>query len=234
MSLLAELEQKTKIVIKKTVDECPYGFALCLSGGVDSSLLLAILCSMGKKPTCITIGNSKNHPDVIAAKKVTKLFKVPHEIFILQPLEICRYKELIREKRQEYFVGDEAVYILFQKISQLGFMSVFATDGIDELMGGYWQHHNLMDFNYFLSRLWSCHLKPLLESANEFGIRVLFPYLDYELADFISREVPLSEKTKDKQRKIMWKELALKYLPEEIVNRKKYGECDALSWISPQ
>lgn len=164
-------------------------------------------------------------------RKVTEIFDLNHRIFIPRYSEINQRIEDIKNSREDYFIGDEAVKLLFEKIAQYGFNYVLATDGIDELMGGYWSHKKEEDFIFFFARLWSAHLEPLLESAKEVGVTVLFPYLDFRFTDFITREIPTYEKTRGKGRKRIWKKLALKYLPKEIVERKKLGECDALSLV---
>lgn len=221
---LNKLEYQTLQAIKTTtIDFQP--FSICLSGGVDSSLLLAMLCNLNQKPTLtVTLANSPDHPDYQAAKIVAKLFDVAW-----YPVIRKTAIQIPTENRVHVITGDDAVYTLFTYLAHCGVKNLLCTEGIDELTGGYQDHKTEKDFTYFLGRLWSFHLEPLLATANHFHIRLRFPFLDYQLADFITK-LPLELKTKEDSRKILWRELALKYLPEEIVYRRKYGQCSMLTW----
>ena len=201
-------------------------FTVCLSGGVDSSMLVALLTKIGMKPALtVTMANSEEHPDYKAAKLVADIFDLKWQPIILkQPVEIVD-----GQSRLHVIDGDDAVFTLYSHLAKLEVKNVLCTDGIDELTGGYIGHRAEQDFAHYLGRLWSCHVEPLLASAQHRGIRLRFPYLDYRLTDFITR-LPIELKTNGDNRKVIWRRLALRYLPEEIIYRRKYGQCSMLNW----
>lgn len=54
------------------------------------------------------------------------------------------------------------------------------------------------------------------------GIESRVPFLDYEVARFAAN-LPLSDKIDRRHSKLLIKDLALRYLPKDIVNRTKIG-----------
>ena len=59
-----------------------------------------------------------------------------------------------------------------------------------------------------------------MSMANSLELRV--PYLDYDVFEF-ARKLPVKEKIRKRQTKYLFRKVASKKLPEEIVNRKKLG-----------
>lgn len=55
--------------------------------------------------------------------------------------------------------------------------------------------------------------------SENFGVKVLLPYMDKEVIN-ASRHIPLNKLVRGKQRKITLRELRREYLPKEIINRK--------------
>jgi hypothetical protein len=80
-------------------------------------------------------------------------------------------------------------------------------------------------YEFYLSRLYPDHLVPL--NRNSAGVEVYLPYLDASLIKTY-RQIPLFRKVSEIERKIVMKELARNLkIPNEIINRNKYGFCDA-------
>ncbi len=136
--MIEELE-KTIIQNIKKIPEVP--LSLLLSGGIDSSLVLALLRRTYPRVqiSTFTLAKSKDYPDVAFARQIADLFETEHNEIILS---VGEYEKLLREynevKRYD-FRGDINVYILcsFAKT----FSSVIVTgDGGDECFGGYWLH----------------------------------------------------------------------------------------------
>jgi hypothetical protein len=76
-----------------------------------------------------------------------------------------------------------------------------------------------------LDRLLPDHLEPL--NNNSGNIKVFLPYLDEIMLD-LYRIIPLSSKVSAKDRKLIIRDMAIKLgVPNEIINRNKYGMCDA-------
>jgi len=112
--------------------------------------------------------------------------------------------------------------------------------GIDELLGGYWDHRKETDIEKIrlaFEKRWSLlaeeHLLPMSCKARHFGVSLIFPYLSREVIDYISR-IPVEERTSREESKIPLRKIALNenYLPfsvtAQILQRKKLGFCDAM------
>jgi len=132
------------------------------------------------------------------------------------------------------YPGDLAAFMIYREMSKLGQRCVIAHDGIDELLGGYWEHRchknatdKLQAFTNFWSCLWPEHIQPLQWKAEKFGIKIILPYLHLDLVSFLTR-IPLDERTSCTVSKIPLRILAKKYLPLEIIERPKLGFCGAL------
>jgi asparagine synthase (glutamine-hydrolysing) len=64
------------------------------------------------------------------------------------------------------------------------------------------------------------------------SLEVRAPYLDPDVLD-LSQHIPLSQKIRGKDQKYILKKVALKYLPHDIVFRKKHGFMAPIrKWIN--
>ena len=216
-----------------------------LSGGLDSSLCTALIREeMGTHTTIktITIGSSFEHPDVIHAGLVAEKLKTDHYAFVPTQEDISWAKR-IKKTHPEIFLceaSDEMggigtlllyynIYIFFAAVP-----AVIVHDGIDELMGGYWEHRKYTDpkqrkasFVSLWKKLPRSHLIPLTRKADYFSTSLLFPYLQKSVVDYITA-IPLAERTSKTESKILLRRIAEKYLPPEIIERRKLGLCHAL------
>ena len=94
-------------------------------------------------------------------------------------------------------------------------------------MCGYYDHQSdtREKYVYYLSRLLPDHLDVL--NKNSGNIKVFLPYLNEELIS-IYRQIPLSDKVDAEcRKKIMVKISHFLEIPEEVINRNKYGFVDA-------
>lgn len=115
--------------------------SLLLSGGIDSSLVLALIkkASRGIPIHTFSLARNENYPDLAYAREVAEMFETDHHEIILSNPE---YEEFKREhdKVKEYnFKGDVNVYILCSIASEYSRVIVTG-DGGDECFGGYWLH----------------------------------------------------------------------------------------------
>jgi len=185
---------------------------LSLSGGIDSTLLLYFMKKiLGDPISCYTISCDEKHPDYIHAKMATEFFGVFfHPQFV-----------------KEEMAPDEIVATFYKQLSNLGVREIIAGDGIDEFACGYYSHEkDRSEENYisWIRRLNPEHLVPLNENSG--AVSVYLPYLSPEVIALFSL-VPLSEKVDSYRRKRIIVALAQGNIPDEIVNRWKYGFCDA-------
>ena len=129
-------------IIIQNIREIPEApLSLLLSGGIDSSLVLALLRkAYPPMPiTTFTLAKSKDYPDIVFAREIADLFETEHNEIILSDEEYSRFSEEYDKVKQYNFKGDINVYILcsFAK----AFSNIIVTgDGGDECFGGYWLH----------------------------------------------------------------------------------------------
>lgn len=239
----AELEKILMESIVLCISEClrENKGAVCttLSGGLDSSFCLAKIremVGMGVEIHTFTTGGSEKYPDVQFARKVSQCFGTIHHELIPSKEEVRKAKKKLRSqwKDEPQGSGNVAVFLTYQNIAQHGFKCVIAHDGIDELLGGYWEHRKHKNeqikadvFQDFWRRLEKEHLLLLERKAHHFGIQVALPYLQKEVVEYIAK-IPLDSRTRLRESKIPLRTIAKKYLPKEVIKRNKKGFCSAL------
>jgi asparagine synthetase B (glutamine-hydrolysing) len=216
---LDELESIMFNAVRDT--KCPN---LCLSGGVDSSLTLHFMAQVFPSIKCFTIAGSPNHPDVYYSKMIAEKYGVQHFIYI-PTINVVKEAQVDGDLE-----GDVAVRLLYQFIAQYVDRTI-ATDCIDELDCGYYKHQSSPTdevFRKFIAELEESHLKPLDKNSGLVGV-----YLPYATPEVIHAFLRLSIVDKLKfGRKGQITQIALKYLPEDIILRRKYGFCSALEGMT--
>jgi len=211
-----------------------------LSGGLDSSFCLAKLrkaVGPNNEIHSFTIGTNEDHLDIKFARMVSQEFDTIHHEIIPSKKEIHEAQEEILRLWEDEVLwpGDVAVFLTYKSIAQNGFKAVIAHDGIDELLGGYWEHRRYDEdkrkkkevFEDFWSRIESEHLLPLEKKARHFGVKVILPYLQAGIVKYISK-IPLNSRSNFIESKIPLRLIAKNYLPDEIIRRSKKGFCGAL------
>jgi len=139
-------------------------------------------------------------------------------------------KEIESSKLDGDLQGDVGVRLLFKYISKYT-DKVITTDCIDELDCGYYPHQKEPSdetFRRFILDLEEKHLKPL--DRNSGGVKVFLPYATEGVINTFLR-IPISEKVNKDIRKSHVMAIASKYLPPEIIERRKYGFNNALENI---
>lgn len=216
---------------------------MTLSGGLDSTLALAYLRKNFPKKEIITftMGGSANHPDILHARLAAEKFRSTHYEFIPSPDEIAESLEEYNNEFPNVNIpeatknGDTDVYLLYKYISNFRPKALLAFDGIDELVGGYWDHRKdttqaekeCIYYKYW-DELVSKHLVPLTRTSNNFGIKLLFPYLDEVIINSIS-DIPVSERCSINESKKPLREIGKKLgLPTWILTRPKRGQVGML------
>ncbi|MFH0852191.1 MAG: asparagine synthase-related protein [bacterium] len=242
-----ELEKILKAAIKTCAEWCMScnkdgWIFMTLSGGLDSSFCLAIIRQLFPKAviSTYTIGGNKEHPDIMYARTISKIFGANHVEIV--PTGYDKNNEEIYWKKafQNAFPkvqtptgGDIAVFTVYRTMALNGANAVIAHDGIDELLGGYWPHRGNVGLNQeeafrdFWRQLVPKHLKPLQRDADHFKIKLLLPYLQLPAVKYIAG-IPVHERTSHEESKIPLRNIARKYLLLEIIERKKVGFCSGL------
>jgi len=193
---------------------------LSLSGGIDSSLLLYYMVRIfGKNVKCYTFAKNQDHPDYIFANLVARIFGVD---CIINVPDGCL------KRRTGDFQGDEIIRNFYNTLANNGIKRIIAGDGIDEFMGGYYAHMGKPTeetYYDYLRKLQEEQLEPLNRNSAE--VEVLLPYLDKRII-YLLAQIPLSEKVDTQNRKKVILKLAKGRIPNEILERRKYGFVDAM------
>ncbi len=204
---------------------------ILLSGGIDSSVL-ALLANELKPTPCFTIGVNEGQADIISARRLAAQYGWDLRVYLAPQ---SRIEELQKNMKFNY-QGDDAVYLAIEFASQF-VAGLLATDGIDELMGGYWWHTHKSDrfqsieqaFEYFWGELEPKHLSPMFSSAKTLGMDLYWIYLYPEVTEYIKR-IPLIKRVGLGKSKIIMRQLAKRIgLPKWVIDRPKRGFCDALN-----
>ncbi len=187
---------------------------LMYSGGIDSTIMLCLMTKLFDDVSTYTISVREDHPDIKFSRMGSNIYKSNHHEFIVKPIS-------------NDTPGDDAVRQIFVEASAFT-DSVICCDGIDEFMCGYYkhmEHHDFKTYKWFISRLLPNHLEPLDKNSKD--VKVYLPYLDKDIISIFSN-IPLNKKVDSKNRKMVVCDIA-KYLgiSDEIINRNKYGFCDA-------
>jgi len=126
-------------VSKRLVSDVPLG--LLLSGGLDSSLILASLAEQGKKIPCYTMGFegvSSYYEERPAAKKLSDYFGMKHYSFEMSANKLLNIVPQVFNACDEPFADSSALpfFALSQEVSK-NTKVVLSGDGSDEVFGGY-------------------------------------------------------------------------------------------------
>ena len=239
-------------ILAGSVKKCLSGIekediAISLSGGLDSSLLTALAKKNFPDTKIITLTlGAKGNPDFLFAKKVAEILKTDHHEYIPSQEEINKAKAEMAEKGllPQHLVES----LTYGFANSLGIKKIISAEGGDELFGGYWWHQKSRPryaekygksqkeaFEKSWSEILYGHLLDYQKSSQAYGIELRFPFLQREGIEYVSH-IPLEDRCTlskerhpdQKERKKPERSIALKYLPEEIVYRKKRGFPDAI------
>ncbi len=236
--------------------DVPYG--VLLSGGLDSSLISAIVQKFAPrrveenglseawwpKVHSFAVG-LEGSPDLIAAQKVAdSIGTVHHTIHFTEQEGIDALNEVIYHL-ETYDVttirASTPMYLMARKIKAMGIKMVLSGEGADEIFGGYLYFHkapNAQEFHEELVRkLENLHQFDCLranKSMSAWGIEARVPFLDKNFMDIAMRINPEDKMCGNgKIEKGILRKAFEGYLPEEILWRQKEQFSDGVgySWI---
>lgn len=218
---IADIEEMVIQTLAKT--KCAN---LSFSGGLDSSLMLYFMTRVFHKISVFTIGFPETHPDIEYSRLVVKSIEekfgsVEHKVFVPRADEVASETE----KKPGPDVG---VRLFYRFLAEKGVSGIIACDGIDEYMAGYYDHQQQPDeetYYKYIRRLRNEHLKPLDDNSK--GVKVYLPYLDERLLCLLA-QIPIADKVDGENRKKVMVQMARGRIPDAVIDRWKYGFCDAL------
>ena len=234
-----------KEAVTKRVNNTDREIGCLLSGGFDSSVVAAIVCSLvkDKKVKTFSIGLDGS-TDIIRAREVAKWIKSEHHELILTEQEFLEAIPEVIKVIESYdtttvraSVGN---YLIAKYISENTNCKVlFNGDGADELLGGYVylnQAPNALDFDRECRRLLrDIHYFDVLRSdrcISGNGLEPRTPFLDKNFVqDYLS--VPPDRRFTPQQEKQYFRDIVYSnnkdLLPLDIIYRRKEAFSDGVS-----
>jgi asparagine synthase (glutamine-hydrolysing) len=226
---LSAVRETIRATVARRVDtDLPVG--VILSGGLDSSLVLALATQMHPEVVAFTVGTASS-PDLEYATRLATDLGVRHEIVQLKPSDLgpAEVKEAVRvSELTEYGDVINAVVSLavFERVRDAGVKVVLSGDGSDELFGGYAMYQDIdptQARRLFLTKirqLSRTELQRVDRTSMGRQVEVRVPFLDLDMLRLAMR-VPLDFKVRDGVEKWIVRQAHTDVLPEYIINRPK-------------
>jgi asparagine synthase (glutamine-hydrolysing) len=201
-----------------------------LSGGLDSSIVLANVLAMHPDCVALTIG-APGSDDLAYSRRLCADLRVPHEVIDVQPGDIraADIREAIRmSELTEYgdIINAVVSVPLFARAQQLGIKVVLTGDGSDELFAGYPMYEaagaaaSRRLFLHVIRNLHRTELQRVDRVSMGNGVEARVPYLDPEVVELAMR-LPLSLKVRHGQEKWIMRQAFADVLPDYILRRPK-------------
>ncbi|MCK9220945.1 MAG: asparagine synthase C-terminal domain-containing protein, partial [Bacteroidales bacterium] len=134
--------QELEDIIVRNIWRIPENpLSLLLSGGIDSSLVLALIRKTYPDVPIhtFTLAQSIKYPDIIFAREMAGLFETKHHEIIPSDKEYRNFEKEFRKIDIYKMKGDINLFILCSVARE--YSNIIVTgDGGDECFGGYWLH----------------------------------------------------------------------------------------------
>lgn len=127
----------TNAVTKRLIADVPLG--AFLSGGLDSSIIVALMAKVGPKPPqTFSVGfeNSK-YNELPFARIVAKAYRTDHTELIIRPQDIASAPELASQFDEPFADSSALATHALSKLTRQHVTVALSGDGGDELFGGY-------------------------------------------------------------------------------------------------
>lgn len=147
------LDALEKSVKYRMVSDVPVG--AFLSGGVDSSALVALMSRESKGPVktySIGFENQPAYDELEYARKISRQFNTEHYEKTVSAIEICDFVPRMAEIFDEPLADATCIplYFISQKAREMGTIVVLTGDGSDEIFAGYRSYARyLKSYPYF-------------------------------------------------------------------------------------
>ncbi|OGM04445.1 asparagine synthase (glutamine-hydrolyzing) [Candidatus Woesebacteria bacterium RIFCSPHIGHO2_01_FULL_39_32] len=132
--IVNELAEATKL---RLISDVPLG--AFLSGGVDSSAVVALMARYSKKPVrTFTIGfKDKVYDESEYAQRISKMYNTDHSEIFVEPENIEILPELVYQYEEPYADASSVVTYMVSKLARSEVTVALNGDGGDELFAGY-------------------------------------------------------------------------------------------------
>src|SRR3972149_8824879 len=132
--ILEELTEATRL---RMISDVPIG--AFLSGGVDSSMVVATMARLSSKPIkTFTIGFKESSMNETAhAKRIAKLYRTDHTELIVEPASVEILPWLVKHFEEPFGDASSLITYLVSKMAREKVTVILNGDGGDENFGGY-------------------------------------------------------------------------------------------------
>ena len=243
-------------VHRQLMSDVPYG--LLLSGGLDSSIIAAIVKKFAQRriesndlrdawwPKLHTFAiGLEGSPDLTAARVVAEHIDSVHHEFKFTIQEGLDALSDVIYHIETYDVtsirASTPMYLIARKIKSMGVKMILSGEGADEIFGGYLYFHKAPDAEALhietVRKLQQLHWFDCLranKSMASWGVEARVPFLDKEFIDIAMNINPADKLvTNGKMEKQLLREAFSDYLPESVLWRQKEQFSDGVgyNWI---
>ena len=239
--ILTTIKSKlTAAVKKRLLSERPVG--CLLSGGLDSSIITAIVCKFMEPSNVKTFSiGLEGSPDLIASEKVAKYLGTDHTSVVLSEDEMYSGIEetiyQIESRDTTTIRASVPMYLLSQYISKNTDIKVILSgEGSDEASGSYLYFHKAPTPNDFQEetirllkdvRMFDVLRADKTTAGNGLELRV--PFFDKEFLKYYMGINPELKEVRDGMEKYLLRKSFEGELPEELLWRRKDGFSDGVS-----
>lgn len=234
-------ERFTNAVKKRLVTEREFG--CLLSGGLDSSSIVAVAAKEIKTPINVFTISFPGGTDLPFAKKVAEYVGAKHHIIEITPEQALKAIDSTIYAIESYDIttvrASVMQYLLSKYISENTNIKVLMVGEVsDELLQGYRYFHKcptvLESYNESKRLVKDVHMFDGLRTDRTsafHGLEVRLPFADVDFVNFIYSLPPELLIPKNNLEKNIFREafLGLNYLPDDIILRKKEALSDAVS-----
>lgn len=125
-----------RAVARRLISDVPLG--ALLSGGVDSSAIVATMSQFTQRVRTFSIGfDEADYSELSHARRVSSMFQTEHEEFIVRPDAIEVLPELVRHYGEPYADSSALPSFYLAKMTRRHVTVALAGDGGDEVFAGY-------------------------------------------------------------------------------------------------
>jgi len=235
-----------RAVQKRLMSDRPIGSLL--SGGLDSSIISAILSKKIDKLNTFSIG-LQNSPDLINAAKVAKYIESNHHEVVISIDDMINAIDNVIRITETFDIttirASVPNYLISKYISENTDVKVlFSGEGADEIFGGYLYFKNAPNLSAFDNEITSL-VKYLFRfdvlrcdrTTASNGLEVRVPFLDKDLIDFVlslSSCYKLHNFDNANIEKFILRKAFESFLPDSVLWRQKDAFSDAVgyNWVS--
>ncbi len=178
-TILSFLEESTKL---RMISDVPLG--AFLSGGVDSSAVVATMANLSKKPikTFTIVFKENRYDERLHARRIAKLYKTEHHELLAEPKSCDILPQIVYRYEEPFADSSALVTFMISELAKKYVTVILNGDGGDENFAGYMRH-------------WKIKRDLLFEKYKK-GIKLVFPLRLYERAKkYIEKSaLPLSHR----------------------------------------